>query len=76
MDLEELKESLNAEIENLKKSWEGYNPDTAAFPLPGYEYDQGMLTAYKQILAEIERRELGITEKDLVDEIKRRLSKK
>ena len=55
MDLDELVYFVEEEIEYLKKEWEGYDPNTAKLPASGYEYYQGMLKAYRQILAELER---------------------
>ena len=55
MGLKQLKEFVKAEIEDLEKSWEGYNADKALMPHPHFQYEQGMLKAYQIILAEMER---------------------
>ena len=55
MDLDELIAFVKAEIEDLEKDWQGYDPNAALIPATGFEYYQGMLKAYRQILAEMER---------------------
>ena len=55
MDLKQLKEIVKAEIEDLEKDWQGYNPDSALIPHPHFQYFQGMLRAYRIVLASIER---------------------
>ena len=54
-NLQQLLRFVNAEIHHLEKYWEGYNPETALIPHPHFEYDQGMLKAYRIILAEMTR---------------------
>ena len=52
---QELLQFVKEAIEDLEKHWEGHNPKTALIPHPHFEHDQGMLKAYRIILAEMTR---------------------